>query len=659
MNGKVLIVEDEFIVANDLRVILQQAGYKVNGIAASVDEADEFLQKSRPDLVLLDIRLDGKRTGIDFAKKLKAENVAFVYISANSSQEILEEVKTTDPYGFIVKPFREKDLLVSIDIALYRHKHSLESKLRLADLLQKQLAEISDQHSDSGQKLLDMAKALQTHIPFDLIVFATRPVNPGHFDDHAYLRIGFDEYQFIGRDELMTIARLKEPIFSQIVDDTKIEHDAVIYNEGIPASENGILSLQTVLSDAFKLQSFLLYPVSLGNASSAYYYFYSRQRDVYTRSHISILDQLKSHLRDFAEVKMNSLITPASTLAEAENGKRKTDKTVQVQEFSGIVGSHPLLLAALDHTMQVAQYNTSVLILGESGTGKENVAKSIHALSPRRNGPFVKVNCAAIPAALIESELFGHEKGAFTGAFEKRKGKFEQAQGGTIFLDEIGELPLEMQVKLLRVLQEKEIEYVGSSLTKKVDVRIIAATNRKLEKEVANGNFRLDLYYRLNVFPITLPPLRDRKSDIEALAMFFAHNFCNEFNKPFYGISEAMMDEMYAYDWPGNIRELVNVLEQSVILNDGRSRLQLQRGLTNAETESSDSMQIETLDDVKHIQRETEREYIITVLKKSKGLIRGVHGAAELLNIKPTTLESKMARLGIRREDFMNAPGNS
>jgi len=457
----------------------------------------------------------------------------------------------------------------------------------------------------------------------------------------------------------MTIARLKEPTFSQIVDDTKIEHDAVIYNEGIPISENGILSLQTVLSDAFKLQSFLLYPVSLGNASSAHYYFYSRQRDVYTRSHISILDQLKSHLRDFAEIKMNGLITPASTLAGAENGKRKTDKTVQVQEFSGIVGSHPLLLAALDHTMQVAQYNTSVLILGESGTGKENVAKSIHALSPRRNGPFVKVNCAAIPAALIESELFGHEKGAFTGAFEKRKGKFEQAQGGTIFLDEIGELPLEMQVKLLRVLQEKEIEYVGSSLTKKVDVRIIAATNRKLEKEVANGNFRLDLYYRLNVFPITLPPLRDRKSDIEALAMFFAHNFCNEFNKPFYGISEAMMDEMYAYDWPGNIRELVNVLEQSVILNDGRSRLQLQRGLTNAETESSDSMQIETLDDVKHIQRETEREYIITVLKKSKGLIRGVHGAAELLNIKPTTLESKMARLGIRREDFMNASGNS
>jgi DNA-binding NtrC family response regulator len=658
MNGKVLIVEDEFIVANDLRVILHQAGYKVTGIAASVDEADEILQTNRPDLVLLDIRLDGKLTGIDFARKLKADNVAFIYISANSSQEILEEVKTTDPYGFIVKPFREKDLLVSIDIALYRHKHSLESKLRLTDLLQKQITEIGDQKSEPKQKLLRMAKAFQTHIPFDLIVCATRPITPGNFDDLAYQRIGFDEYQFIGKHELMTITRLKESTFFQIVNNSKIEQDAVISNERIPGSANDIPSLQTVLSDAFKLQSFLIYPVSLHKETSVYYYFYSRQRDVYTKSHISILDQLKAHLRDLAEVKMSEGMASADTLAGAANGNHETSKAARGHAFAGIVGSHPLLLAALDHTMQVAQYNTSVLILGESGTGKENVAKSIHALSPRKNAPFVKVNCAAIPPTLIESELFGHEKGAFTGAFEKRKGKFEQAQGGTIFLDEIGELPLEMQVKLLRVLQEKEIEYVGSSLTKKVDVRIIAATNRNLEKEVANGTFRLDLYYRLNVFPITLPPLRDRKSDIEALALFFADKFCNEFNKPFHGISESMMEEMHAFDWPGNIRELVNVLEQSVILNDGKSKLKLKQNLTVLATELSGKMAIETFDDVKHIQRETEKEYILSVLKKTKGLIRGVHGAAELLNIKPTTLESKITKLGIRREDFINRHGN-
>lgn len=321
-------------------------------------------------------------------------------------------------------------------------------------------------------------------------------------------------------------------------------------------------------------------------------------------------------------------------------------------EFTGIIGKHPLLLAALDLTTQVAQYNTSVLILGESGTGKEKVARSIHSISPRRKGPFIEVNCGAIPPTLVESELFGHERGAFTGATEKRKGRFEQAEGGTIFLDEIGELPLEMQVKLLRVLQEKEISYVGSNLPKKVDVRIVAATNRVLEKEVADGRFRLDLYYRLNVFPITLPPLRDRKSDIAALASFFASRFCSEFNKEFNGISVSMLAEMNSYDWPGNIRELENVLERSVILNDGKSELELKQNLSGR-AEPLTVSYVETLDDVRQIQRDTEKAYLINILKKTEGRIRGAGGAAELLDMKPTTLESKMAKLGIKKGDHI------
>jgi transcriptional regulator with GAF, ATPase, and Fis domain len=325
--------------------------------------------------------------------------------------------------------------------------------------------------------------------------------------------------------------------------------------------------------------------------------------------------------------------------------------------FNEIIGKNHLLLAALDLVVQVAPYTTSVLILGESGTGKEKVAKSIHLLSPRKSGPFIKVNCAAIPLTLVESELFGHEKGAFTGAIEKRKGKFEQADGGTIFLDEIGELPLEIQVKLLRVLQEKEIECVGASSARKVNVRIVAATNRNLEREVSNGRFRLDLYYRLCVFPITLPPLRDRKSDIPGLAHFFANKFCKEFDRPFAGIAESMLREMDAYDWPGNIRELENILEQSVILNDGRSELELKRGLRTVEVESTARVNIGTLDDVKQVQRETEKEYIISILKKALGRIRGESGAAELLNLKPTTLESKIAKLGILKEDYLNSSG--
>ncbi|QIP13861.1 sigma 54-interacting transcriptional regulator [Spirosoma aureum] len=654
MDINVLIVEDEFLVANDLRVIVKQAGYKVTGIAASVEEANENLQKQKPDLVLLDIRLKGILSGIDFARKLRAENIAFVYISANSSQKVLEEAKSTDPYGFIVKPFREKDLLVALDIAWYRHQHSLESKLRQEELLQKQLTKITTDPSGAEQKLLKIARVIQPYIPFDFIASKPWPDNAGQFKDIGYLRIGFDEYQFIGEKELMTITGFKKDVLSALIKNS--DTNAILYSDGIPKQKPGINSLQQLLFDSFKLESYLVFPVDPGNGQMVHYAFYSRKQDVYTRDHIALLNRLKPYLVALAEKKIYDETSSTLTLVQPDSVNKKNSEAANYSgshpTFKNIIGNHHLLLASLDLASQVAPYNTSVLILGESGTGKEKVAHSIHSLSPRASGPFIKVNCAAIPPTLIESELFGHEKGAFTGATEKRKGKFEQADGGTIFLDEIGELPLDMQVKLLRVLQEKEVEYVGSSAPRKVNVRIIAATNRNLEKEVANGTFRLDLYYRLNVFPITLPPLRERKSDIEALTLYFADKFCKEFHKPFMGIAATMMDEMYAYNWPGNIRELENVLEQSVILNDGRSNLELKRSLTGTRNELSGKVNIETLEDVKHIQRETERDYIISILKKAKGRIRGVNGAAELLNIKPTTLESKMAKLGIKK-DFL------
>jgi DNA-binding NtrC family response regulator len=655
MSIKILIVEDEFIVANALRLTVEQAGYKVNGIAASAEEADEQLQNQQPDLVLLDIRLEGKRSGIDLAKKLRAENIPFIYLSANSNQKILEEAKTTEPYGFLVKPFREKDLLVTLDIALYRHKHSLESKLRQEELLQKQLTEISNERSAPEQKLLKAARVIQPYIPFDLIVSGSRPLSDAQFNDTGHLRIGFDEYQFIGEKELMTITGLKRSELSQIIENTHTDTDAIIYSDGISKQNRAVPSLQKIVFDSFKLQSYLVFPVTLLNEQAVHYFFYSRQYGIYTKNHIDLLNRLKICLTAIAE-KMIVLATPAT--GQPGSVSKKKSEEAKHPGFQSIIGNHPLLLAALDLTSQVAPYNTSVLILGESGTGKEKVAQYIHSLSARENGPFIKVNCAAIPPTLIESELFGHEKGAFTGALEKRKGRFEQADGGTIFLDEIGELPLDMQVKLLRVLQEKEILYVGGSSSVKVNVRIVAATNRNLEKEVAEGNFRLDLYYRLNVFPITLPPLRERKTDIEALALFFANRFCKEFNKPFTGMASSMMKEMCAYHWPGNIRELENIMEQAVILNDGKSKLELRRSLTVVAPAFAGEVNIETLEDVKHIQQETERAYIISILKKVNGRIRGTKGAAELLNIKPTTLEAKMAKLNIKRRDFMHSTGN-
>ncbi|HSU52236.1 MAG TPA: sigma 54-interacting transcriptional regulator, partial [Segetibacter sp.] len=245
-------------------------------------------------------------------------------------------------------------------------------------------------------------------------------------------------------------------------------------------------------------------------------------------------------------------------------------------------------------------------------------------------------------------------------AFEKRIGKFELADNGTIFLDEIGEMPAELQVKLLRVLQEKEIERIGGRQTIKVNVRVIAATNCNLETEMAEGRFRLDLYYRLNVFPVTLPPLRERKEDIKLLSYYFAENFSKRYNKPFQKISDNMLKQLEAYSWPGNIRELENIIEQSFIMNDGRNELTLKTSLAHRgntinrfATDASIDGTFKTIDDIKLIQRQTEIEHISSVLRKTGGRIRGKDGAAELLNEKPTTLESRMAKLGIKKESFL------
>jgi transcriptional regulator with GAF, ATPase, and Fis domain len=334
--------------------------------------------------------------------------------------------------------------------------------------------------------------------------------------------------------------------------------------------------------------------------------------------------------------------------------------------FEEIIGRSPVLLQVFNQVSQVAHTDTTVLILGESGTGKELFARAIHNLSSRKDKILVKINCAALPATLIESELFGHEKGAFTGAIDKRTGKFELAHGGTIFLDEIGEMPLDLQAKLLRVLQEKEIERIGGKAPIKINVRVIAATNRQLEKEVAEGRFRMDLYYRLNVFPITLPSLRERQTDIPLLAHFFAQKSARNLGKPFLGISDSVMEELVRYPWPGNIRELENVVAQAVILNDGKTPLALGRPLSGnpfaANLPATDAPVApfrqpvqpvvhapRDLYDVKQLQQETEREFIMSALKQANGRIRGPGGAAEILNLKPTTLDYRIEKLGIRK----------
>ncbi|MEN2398887.1 sigma-54 dependent transcriptional regulator [Flavobacterium sp. MC2016-06] len=449
MKEKILIVEDEFIVANDLKIMLLKAGYQVTGIASSVVQARKLIEEKRPDWVLLDIMLKGDLTGIDLAWELREMQLPFLYISANTNQTTLEAVKATHPYGFMVKPFRERDLIVMLDIAKFR---------------------------------------------FDL--------------------------------------------------------------------ERGTL------------------------------------KDVQIETEDQIIE--------------------------------------------GIIGESPLLQDVIEKIKIVAPAETSVLILGESGTGKERVAHSIHDLSAHKANPIVVVNCAALPHSLIESELFGHEKGAFTGANTLRIGKFEQANDGTIFLDEIGELPLDSQVKLLRVLQEKEIQRLGGNKTIKINVRIVAATNRSLEKEVAEGRFRLDLYYRLNVFPIQLPTLKERKEDIEALANYFLKKYAASSRKNVSSISAAALAQLMQYDWPGNIRELEHLIERNVLLakTNEIEKFDLPSNAVNPSSENTRKMKS---------MEEMEREHIMNALESCGGKVSGPGGAAELLKMQPQTLYSKMKKLGIKQ----------
>jgi len=330
-----------------------------------------------------------------------------------------------------------------------------------------------------------------------------------------------------------------------------------------------------------------------------------------------------------------------------------------VHNFEEIIGASPGLLRVLESVRRVAPTDATVLINGETGTGKELVARAIHSASRRADRPFIKLNCAALPAGLVESELFGHEKGAFSGAVQKREGRFELANGGTIFLDEIGELPLDVQAKLLRVLQEQEFERVGSSKTLKVDVRVVAATNRDLRRAVREGEFREDLYYRLAVFPVQLPPLRERAEDIPLLVQFFAQKYAPRVGRRVDGVEPETLLAFSRYPWPGNIRELENLVERALILNNSAA-LQvapellavtapmaharpLDAGVDDEPTATSDDIESSGLH---HVQR----EHILRVLKATRWVIEGNSGAAVKLGLKPATLRHRMKKLGIARE---------
>jgi PAS domain S-box-containing protein len=394
------------------------------------------------------------------------------------------------------------------------------------------------------------------------------------------------------------------------------------------------------------LQEHIPYKVEyrLQKKSGEYLWFLARGQAIWDSDGKAI--RMSGSIQDITERKQAELDLRAA-LSEIKELKEKLEvERAYLQEeikleynYENIIGQSDGLKYVLYKVEQIAPGDTTVLVLGETGTGKELVARAIHGLSPRKDRALVKVNCATLPANLVESELFGHEKGAFTGAHARQLGRFEVADGATLFLDEIGELPLELQPKLLRVIQDGEFERLGSSGTIKVDARVIAATNRNLEEEVRRGRFREDLWYRLSIFPITVPPLRERMEDIALLVDFFVGKISKRLGKSFESIPTSVMNALQDYQWPGNVRELENVLERAVINSSG-PKLRLVDELKKPAKDLAAAQK--TLEEV-------ERDHIIRILEQTNWKVSGKDGAAEILGLNRSTLRARIRKLGIRQ----------
>ena len=413
-------------------------------------------------------------------------------------------------------------------------------------------------------------------------------------------------------------------------------------------SEQELRQCETDLTRSFLaegLQSICCVPLLRPHASVGVFVLGSTRPDAFQPDDLNVLNQVAAQLA--IAIENHGAAIEIEALKRRLSVERGYLETTERSEglFTDIIGHSPALRQVLDQVLIVAPSDATVLVLGETGTGKELIAHAIHRSSQRKDGPFIKLNCAAIPTGLVESELFGHEKGAFTGAVNQKVGRMELAHGGTLFLDEVGEISLDLQPKLLRVLQDHEFERLGSTRTLKIDVRLIAATNRELAQEVADHLFRSDLYYRLNVFPIRVPALRERREDIPDLVRYFVHKFAIRMKRNIESIPTETMEALMQWWWPGNVRELENLIERSVILTQGNV-LNVPLAELHSHVDVGSNQPSQTLNNA-------EREHIIRVLSETNGVLSGPQGAAQRLGLKRTTLQSKMQRLKITRRDYM------
>ncbi len=601
---------------------------------------DAYLQELEafaPDLILADYSLPGFNgaEALTIAKE-QCPVVPFVFVSGAIGEDMAIEMLKQGATDYVLKN-RLSRLLPSVRRALSEAEERsarlrAEESLRQSEEKHRALLEINNAIVANlvRESLLDaIAQAVAKLVPFDLMRLGLLDT------ERDVLQI-----QGLAGDESV---RRVLPLGAEFP--RREGHLAWVFDEKRPRVCRDLESEQRndTEDELLKagIRSYIVVPLMAKGEPFAALMFASRSSNAYSSTEATFLLEV-GHQVALALENMLAYETIDQLKAQLEQDNRYLREEIESEyNFHQIIGNSAALKDKLHQIEQVAPTDATVLICGETGTGKELFARAIHDLSPRNDRPLVKVNCAAISAGLVESELFGHEKGSFTGAVKQHIGRFELADGGTLFLDEVGELPMDTQVKLLRVLQEQEFERVGSSRPIQVDVRLIAATNRVLSDVVEAGDFRADLFYRLNVFPIEVPPLRERRSDIPLLIDHVINKLARKLGKPLRGLSSAAMDRLMGYAWPGNIRELENVIERATIVAPG-PLIEVDDLLLAAVIPLSTGSEPHRLEDV-------ERAHILSTLDKTNWVIAGEQGAAVELGINPNTLRSRIAKLGIKR----------
>lgn len=510
------------------------------------------------------------------------------------------------------------------------------------------------------QKLFKVASILKPEISFEFLQVLINQVD-GTFQSLITIDNRDQKLLVISQQELSQAIDLHEKEYISLVQQVIpiFNHQTYYSNEAFKTLITKYNLFRT-LAQSLGIRSTIFFPVAIGGGFTINLNFYRKNSQSFFEEELGKLERIKEQLKlSLQNLQAFHQIAQLSQQLKEENTYLREEVQTE-HNIKNIIGRSLSLQRVFDQIQQIAPHDSTVLILGETGTGKELVARAIHNESAREKKPLIKVNCAALPEQLIESELFGHEKGAFTGALQQRIGKFELAHQGTIFLDEIGELPLELQGKLLRVLQEKEFERLGGNKTIRANCRIIAATNRNLKKEVAQGNFREDLFYRLSVFPLEIPPLRDRRDDVSLLIEFFAQKFCRKMGKKFEGVVSEDLEKLAFYDWPGNVRELENLVEHSVILHK-TGKLHLSRSLLSNQFDQAVSeakrVQAAVMPSQGSTPKDSEREHILQALQQTNGRVSGKNGAAKLLGVKPSTLEYRIKKYQLMKEHALIKAG--